>query len=399
MQAAYRTQLQLQQQQYQQLLAASAGLQIPGFPGVAGVGAVPPYVINPAAAAAASQEQQYLALAGGSSVSVLPLHYYAAGFPPAACYPQPPAVLPNGATPPSPALVPQQNGGARPLAATGRPPSPAGSQTGSVTPGPGQEAGSSVAGGAGGAPPYQMIPAYYDAKGALVQLPGGGMPPPVRLLPSPAPHLPPTFSTLSNPVNLGSPISSISGSNFGGRRDSLDRTSNPPFSPSLDFTKTKGGWGGGLTSYGAVGSIASPGLAGIAGSTGSLTPPPPSMNGLNLGLFGVNNRLAPGADRAFALGAGAGLYPATRAPALGTAGMGPMGAIGVGAIPFGSLLAGGKSRHNSATVDKNSNRSRMLEDFRWDASSFVIHLELDATPAPAAPLQMNHSQSLASVGL
>ena len=285
---------------------------------------------------------------------VLPLQYYAAGFPPAAaCYPQP-AVLPNGAgATHSGPVLPQQNGSsARP-----RPVSPAGSQTGSVTPGPtGQDGGLTN-------PPFQMIPAYYDAKGALVQVPGAI--PPVRLLPSPAPHLPPTFSTLSNPVNIASPISSLSGSNFG-RRDSLDRSSNPPFSPSLDFTKTKGGWGGGLPSYGAVGSvgsIASPGLAGLAGSTGSLTPPP-SMNGLNLGLFGVNNRLAPGADRAFPLGGG-GLYPATRAATIGAGAMGPMGAIGVG-LPFGSLIPGGgpKSRHNSSSVEKNSNRSRMLEDFR-----------------------------------
>ena len=174
-----------------------------------------------------------------------------------------------------------------------------------------------------------------------------------------------TYSTLPSHVNLGSPISSISGSNFGARRDSLDRNSNPAFSPSLqDFTKTKGGWGGGgLASYGAVGSIASPGLAGLAGSTGSLTPPPPSLPGLALNnLFGVNNRLAPGADRAFTLG---GLYPATRTAALGSA-MGAMGPMGVGAmapIPFGSILSTGKSRHNSA-VEKNSNRSRLLEDFR-----------------------------------
>ena len=271
-----------------------------------------------------------------------------------------------------------QSANARPIQ---RPVSPAGSQTGSVTPGPGQENPGGPASLPANAAPYQMIPAYYDAKGALVQLPGaGGLPPPVRLLPSPAPHgahLPHTFS---NHVNLGSPISSISGSgNFGGRRDSLDRISNPPFSPSLDFTKTKGGWGGaagGLTSYGAVGSIASPGLAGLAGSTGSLTPPPSmnvNMNTLNLGLFGVNNlnpRLAPGADRAFALGAaGAGLYPGARPqPTLGAsmaaASMGHMGAMGVGAIPFGSLIPGPKSRHNSSSVDKNSNRSRMLEDFR-----------------------------------
>ena len=201
-----------------------------------------------------------------------------------------------------------------------------------------------------------MIPAYYDAR---CQVPGGM--PPVRLLPSPAPHLPPTFSTLSNPVNLGSPISSISGSNYGGRRDSLDRTSNPPFSPSLDFTKNKGGWAGGITSYGGVGSIASPGLAGLASSTGSLTPPP-SMNGLNLSLFGVNNRLAPGADRAGFPLTGGGLYPATRAPTLGAGAIGHMGAIGVG-LPFGSLItSGGKSRHNSSSLaEKNSNRSKMDE--------------------------------------
>ena len=336
-----------------------------------------PYVITPAAAAAAqaaaaASQEQYLALTAAAGQAMLPLHYYAATGFPAPCYPQPGHLLANGATPPG--LPPGgQSANTRPLPAPGqRPPSPAGSQTGSVTPGPGQENPGGPASLPANPGPYQMIPAYYDAKGALVQLPGaGGLPPPVRLLPSPAPHgahLSHTFSTLSNPVNLGSPISSISGSgNFGGRRDSLDRISNPPFSPSLDFTKTKGGWGGaagGLAaSYGAVGSIASPGLAGLAGSTGSLTPPP-SMTGLNLGLFGVNNRLAPGADRAFALGAaGAGLYPGARPqPTLG-ASMGPMGAIGVGAIPFGSLITGAKSRHNS-NVDKNSNRSRMLEDFR-----------------------------------
>jgi len=349
--AAYRNQLQLQQQQQQYLQQlANASLQIGGFPGA-------PYVINPAAAT----QEQYLALAaaGQNGMPVLPLPYYPAGFPPAAaCYPQPqpqPAaqqVLPTGAGAAGATVVPQQNGTSRP--ATGRPPSPAGSQTGSVTPGPnGQDAAGLTNA------PYQMIPAYYDAR---CQVPGGM--PPVRLLPSPAPHLPPTFSTLSNPVNLGSPISSISGSNYGGRRDSLDRTSNPPFSPSLDFTKNKGGWAGGITSYGGVGSIASPGLAGLASSTGSLTPPP-SMNGLNLSLFGVNNRLAPGADRAGFPLTGGGLYPATRAPTLGAGAIGHMGAIGVG-LPFGSLItSGGKSRHNSSSLaEKNSNRSRLLEDFR-----------------------------------
>ena len=298
---------------------------------------------------------------------MLPMPYYAAtGFPP--MY-QP--LLPGAATPSNPAAAggavlqqqqptAAQNGNSRP--STGRPPSPTGSQNGCVTPGP--NPGSDA--GLPNPPAYPMIQTYYDAtKGTVVQVPVGAMPP-GRLLPSPAPLLPPTYSTLSNPVNLGSPISSISGSNFGGngRRDSLDRTSNPPFSPSLDFTKPKGGWGGGLTSYGAVGgSIASPGLAGLNGSTGSLTPPP--INGLNLGLFaGVNNRLAPGADRTFALGAGAGLYPATRAPGLGANGMGPMGAMGVGALPFGSLITAPKSRHNSSNVEKNTNRSRMLEDFR-----------------------------------
>ena len=201
-----------------------------------------------------------------------------------------------------------------------------------------------------------MIPAYYDAKGALVSLgtgagvaggPGG----PVRLLASPAPPL---------PHQLGSPISSISSSTTfpGGRRDSLDRNSNPPFSPSLgDHYKSKpgqqgvGGWGG-LSSYGAVGSAQ--GLVGLAGSTGSLTPPP--MNGLNLGLFSAmpgGNRLAPGADRTFP-----GLFPGqvNRGPT-----MGPIGSVGA---MYSGLVAGGKSRTSSGSVDKNSNRSRLLEDFR-----------------------------------
>ena len=290
-----------------------------------------------------------LCVSGQNGLSVLPMPYYA-GVP---WYP-PGGIMPNG-TPSTPGiLTPQQNGNTRPN--TGRPPSPAGSQNGNqggpATPGPQDSVPTT---------PYQVIPAYYDtAKGALVQLTQGTVPP-VRLLPSPAPHLPHAFSTLSNPVNLGSPISSISSSTFGGRRDSLDRTSNPPFSPSLDhFTKTKGGWGGGISSYGAVGSIASPGLAGLAGSTGSLTPPP-SLNGLNLGLFSQVNRLAPGADRTFALGGG-GIFPGARTPTLGANTMGAMGTMG--AIPFGSLIAGGKSRHNSSSIDKNSNRSRLLEDFR-----------------------------------
>lgn len=329
---AQHLQLQLQQQQqYIQQLAAAG--QIGGFPGA-------PYVINPA------NQEPYLTLnlAGQNGLSVLPMPYYA-GVP---WYP-PSGIMPNG-TPSTPGmLTPQQNANTRPN--TGRPPSPAGSQNGNqgpATPGPQDSVPNT---------PYQVIPAYYDAKGALVQLTQGTVPP-VRLLPSPAPHLPHAFSTLSNPVNLGSPISSISSSTFGGRRDSLDRTSNPPFSPSLDhFTKTKGGWGGGISSYGAVGSIASPGLAGLAGSTGSLTPPP-SLNGLNLGLFSQVNRLAPGADRTFALGGG-GMFPGARTPTLGANTMGAMGAI-----PFGSLIAGGKSRHNSSSIDKNSNRSRLLEDFR-----------------------------------
>jgi len=333
---AQHLQLQLQQQQqYIQQLAAAG--QIGGFPGA-------PYVINPA------NQEPYLTLnlAGQNGLSVLPMPYYA-GVP---WYP-PGGIMPNG-TPSTPGiLTPQQNGSTRPN--TGRPPSPAGSQNGNqgpATPGPQDTVPNT---------PYQVIPAYYDtAKGALVQLTQGTVPP-VRLLPSPAPHLPHAFSTLSNPVNLGSPISSISSSTFGGRRDSLDRTSNPPFSPSLDhFTKTKGGWGGGISSYGAVGSIASPGLAGLAGSTGSLTPPP-SLNGLNLGLFSQVNRLAPGADRTFALGGG-GIFPGARTPTLGANTMGAMGTMG--AIPFGSLIAGGKSRHNSSSIDKNSNRSRLLEDFR-----------------------------------
>jgi len=333
--SAQHLQLQIQQQYIQQLAAAG---QIGGFPGAA-----PPYVINPA------NQEPYLALnlTGQNGLSVLPMPYYA-GVP---WYP-PGGIMPNGtpATPTPGILTPQQNGNNRP-----RPPSPAGSQNGNAgpaTPGPQDSVPNT---------PYQVIPAYYDAKGALVQLPSGSIPP-VRLLHSPAP-LPHAFSTLSNPVNLGSPISSISSSTFGGgRRDSLDRSSNPPFSPSLDhYTKSKGGWGGGgLTNYGAVGSIASPGLAGLAGSTGSLTPPP-SLNGLNIGLFNQVNRLAPGADRTFALGQG--MFPGARTPSIGANTIGAMGAT-MGALPFNSFITGSKSRHNSSSVDKNSNRSRLLEDFR-----------------------------------
>ena len=112
-QAAYRNQLQLQHQQYQQLLA-SASLQVPGaFPGH-------PYVINPAAAAAAqaaaaASQEQYLAAAGLAAAGqpILPLHYYAATGFPAPCYPQPGQLITNGATPP--AMPPSgQNANARP---------------------------------------------------------------------------------------------------------------------------------------------------------------------------------------------------------------------------------------------------------------------------------------------
>jgi len=365
--AAAQLQLQLQQQQYLQQLAATGQLGAAGFPGA-------PYVINPQP----GTQEPYLALnlAGqNGGLSVLPMPYYTGvpWYPPGQVNTgQLVQQTPTGLSTPSTTPL-----GSRHT----RPTSPAGSQNGNqpgpTTPGLG-ESGLGLP-----TTPYQVIPAYYDAKGALVQLGSGGASlPPVRLLHSPAPGhgLPPQFSAL-NSNQLGSPISSISSSTFGGRRDSLDRNSNPPFSPSLGdhFAKqSKGahaGWGGGIstmlpTSYGAVGSMAaSPGLAGLAGSTGSLTPPP-SLTGLNLGLFSVNNRLAPGADRAFALGGGM-FQPGARNPTLG-AGMGAMGTL-----PFGPLIAGGglggglgvggvgvKSRHNSSSIDKNSNRSRLLEDFR-----------------------------------
>ena len=80
------------------------------------------------------------------------------------------------------------------------------------------------------------------------------------------------------------------------------------------------------------------------------------MNGLNLGLFSAmpgGNRLAPGADRSFP-----GLFPGqvNRGPT-----MGPIGSVGA---MYSGLVAGGKSRTSSGSVDKNSNRSRLLEDFR-----------------------------------
>jgi len=335
--AAAQLQLQLQQHYIQQL-AATGQLAAGGFPGPHH-----PYLI-PGAAPASAQEQ-YLTLAGqNGGLNLLPMPYYP-GTMPWYAPPAPTGLLPS--TPTTPGML--QNGQGRP--GDGRPPSPAGSQgPGPATPGSQDSLPST---------PYQgtpqVIPAYYDAKGALVQLGGGGVGgvPPVRLLASPAPPL---------PHQLGSPISSISSSTTfaGGRRDSLDRNSNPPFSPSLgDHYKSKpgiGGWGG-LSSYGAVGSQ---GLVGLAGSTGSLTPPPINgMNGLNLGLFSAmpgGNRLAPGADRTFALG-GAGLFPGQARQA-----MGPIGSMN--AAMYSGLVTGGKSRHPSANVDKNSNRSRLLEDFR-----------------------------------
>lgn len=323
--AAAQLQIQLQQQYIQQL--AATGQLGGGFP------PTHPYLIP---GGGPSAQDQYLALTGQNGLNLLPMPYYP-GTMPWYAPPAPAGLLPS--TPTTPGML--QNG--RP-GQDGRPPSPAGSLgPGPATPGSQDSLPST---------PYQVIPAYYDAKGALVQLGGGGVPP-VRLLASPAPpHL---------PHQLGSPISSISSSTTfaGGRRDSLDRNSNPPFSPSLgDHYKSKpgvGGWGG-LSSYGAVGSQ---GLVGLAGSTGSLTPPP--MNGLNLGLFSAmsgGNRLAPGADRTYALG-GAGLFPGhARGPT-----MGPIGSMNVNAV-YSGLVTSGKSRHPSANVDKNSNRSRLLEDFR-----------------------------------
>ena len=41
--------------------------------------------------------------------------------------------------------------------------------------------------------------------------------------------------------------------------------------------------------------------------------------------------------------------------------MGPIGSVGA---MYSGLVAGGKSRTSSGSVDKNSNRSRLLEDFR-----------------------------------
>jgi len=344
-QAAYRNQLggglqaaQLQiqlQQQYLQQLAATGqlGSTFPATPSH-------PYLI-PGQPSQAQDQYLALNLAGQNGLNLLPMPYYPGTMPWYA--PAAPGLLPS--TPTTPGIM--QNGQARPGE---RPPSPTGSQgPGPATPGSQDSLPST---------PYQVIPAYYDAKGALVSLGTGGgagvAGQPVRLLASPAPpHL---------PHQLGSPISSISSSTtfpgHGGRRDSLDRNSNPPFSPSLgtEHYKSKpaqgvaGGWGG-LSSYGAVGSQ---GLVGLAGSTGSLTPPP--MNGLNLGLFSAmpGSRLAPGADRSFPLGGG-GLFPAQPRP-----NMGPIGSVGV----YSGLVPGGKSRTNSGSVDKNSNRSRLLEDFR-----------------------------------
>lgn len=324
-----QAQLQLIQQQQQQYIAAqqlAAAGQL-GFPGA-------PYVINNS-----GQDQPSWLLAGQNGLSMLPMPYYGVPW-----YPPLPQMQ-NGSGASS-----HQNGSGRPP----RPSTPPASQNGS-TPGTGGE------GGPGNAP-YQIIPAYYD-----VRLPGSQGVPPVRLL-SPAPvlinsatqSLGAPFSSLNslgfnsnNLANLGSPISSVSGSAFG-RRDSLDR-SGSAFSPSLDqFGKNKPGWPGG--GYSAL-TQSTAGLPGLASSTGSLTPPP-SLNGINLGLMGVNKCLAPGSDRPpFAIGgfSTCGVLPSGKA------------AMGNNNILFGAantMFPTSKSRHNSATVDKNSTRSRLLEDFR-----------------------------------
>ncbi|XP_023329751.1 pumilio homolog 2 isoform X2 [Eurytemora carolleeae] len=264
-----------------------------------------PYLINPGV-----QQDPYLLNLGQNGLPMLPMSYYA-GVP---WYPPPGGLIPNG-TPTTPG--PPQNGSSR--SSSGRPGSPA-SQNGGGTPGP-QDSLTSPA-------PYQMIP-FYDTNGGIRLGPGGGVPP-VRLV---NPVLPSLNNTYSN-MNM-SPISSMANSNL--RRDSLDRSQTSL--SSLDFGKPKG-W----PSYGNIGSIGSPTL-GMGGSGGSLTPPP-------LGLFDMRPRLGAGVDRAFALGGG--IFP-PRTPTLG-----PNLLFGQ---PGGNVMPG-RTRENSAGLDKNSNRSRLLEDFR-----------------------------------
>jgi len=301
--------LQLLQQQFlaaqQQQLAASGQLA-GGFPGSS------PYLINPAGV-----PDPYLLNVGQNGMPMLPMSYYA-GVP---WYPPPGGVIPNG-TPTTPG--PPQNGSSR--SSSGRPGSPA-SQNGGGTPGP-QESLPSPA------PYHQVTPIFYDTNGGLRLAAQGQGVPPVRLVP-PVMINSGSNSTYTN-LNM-SPISSISNSNL--RRDSIDRSQNSL--SSLDFNKTKG-W----PSYGNIGSIGSPTLG--MGGSGSLTPPP-------LGLFGgmPNHRVGgAGLDRA---GFGLGMFP-PRTPTLGGAN-----------LLFGSnpgVMPGKPREHGGGGLDKNSNRSRLLEDFR-----------------------------------
>lgn len=213
----------------------------------------------------------------------------------------------------------------------------------------------------------KVFPTYIDpASGAMVRMAGptgaGQVPPGLRLIGPGAGGAPllingaqglPGAAQLNlqqqnslgygGSNSLGSPsVNSLSGFSAG-RRDSMDRQSQSAFSPSLieQYTKNKAaGW----PSYG-LGAVTGLGL----GSGGSLTPPPSTLAGAALNLFG--NRFAgAGAanDRNFPVNARNGV-------------VGGMNLFGSSQNLFPN--PNHKARNNS--IDKAAaNRSRLLEEFR-----------------------------------
>jgi hypothetical protein len=123
----------------------------------------------------------------------------------------------------------------------------------------------------------------------------------------------------------------------------MDR--NSQFSPNLldQYTKNKQpGW----PNYAQMGAA-----TGLSLGSGSLTPPPAN----SLGMFPATRYSAPG-DR---------FLPGGPRPPNGMSGLfGAAGLFGTAApaMPGAGPAISGKTRHNS--IDKQVNRSKLLEDFR-----------------------------------
>nr|CAG4643784.1 EOG090X02FO [Lepidurus arcticus] len=319
-------QMQLLQQQF----LAQQQQQLAGLAGPAGYPSAP-YVINP-------QEPYMGALIAGPP-GMMPQYY---GMTPwgmfsAGMLPQGPGPAGPGPAGPVPGTA-QQSQPRRPL-------TPSLSEVGT---------GNNPTAGAGG---YQVIPAFYDQHGSLVMgnMRGLGNGGPVRLM-SPAPMVPNHSSAALGFGNgglgtIGSPaLGGLSLSNGNsGRRDSFDRNQST-FSPSLDYARAK--WHN-TSSYGALGTVtASSNSLGLGSE--SLTPPPLGLGsspGLQLGLGRIMSA-APGSEMVkYRNGA---LTPGPNTTIFGNT------SSLFGKMDRSASMGGG----TAAMIDKGTNRSRLLEDFR-----------------------------------